>query len=102
MNLNHNYILGDYSKAATIPTKTQEANGTLDFYNVDLFVGTPKKKLTLVMDTGSDIFWTQCQPCSGGCYKQRNPIFDPSKSSTYTNITCGTPACKQLINTTGN
>ncbi|XP_061347834.1 aspartyl protease family protein At5g10770-like [Gastrolobium bilobum] len=72
-------------------------------YVVNVGLGTPKKELTLVMDTGSSLIWTQCQPCklgsSHGCFKQTDPIFDPSKSSTYINVTCPSHTCS-LTNTT--
>ncbi|KAK7303195.1 hypothetical protein RJT34_14097 [Clitoria ternatea] len=66
-------------------------------------LGTPIKEVTLVIDTGSTLIWTQCQPCKlgtlHGCAKQRHPIFDPSKSSTYSNVTCPSHTCT-LANTT--
>jgi hypothetical protein len=55
--------------------------------------GTPTQQFTLQFDTGSDVSWTQCQPCTGHCYKQEHPLFDPSKSSTYGVVPCGAPAC---------
>ncbi|XP_061347833.1 aspartyl protease family protein At5g10770-like [Gastrolobium bilobum] len=36
-------------------------------YVVNVGLGTPKKELTLVMDTGSSLIWTQCQPWSSSC-----------------------------------
>ncbi|XAR53448.1 Nepenthesin [Bertholletia excelsa] len=38
------------------------------------------------MDTGSSFIWFQCLPCN--CFHHVNPIFDPSKSSTYRHIYC--------------
>ena len=77
-----------------------------DEYVVNVGLGTPKKEFTLVMDTGSDLLWTQCRPCKlgklKGCYKQRHPIFDPSKSSTYTKITCPSNTCSLANTTLGN
>ncbi|KAF3581309.1 hypothetical protein DY000_02034627 [Brassica cretica] len=51
-------------------------------YLMKLKIGTPPVEIDAAIDTGSHIIWTQCLPCLH-CYKQRNPIFDPSKSSTY-------------------
>lgn len=45
--------------------------------------------------SGSDIVWTQCVPCNN-CYKQLNPLFNPQKSSTYTNISCDSELCNKL------
>jgi hypothetical protein len=55
--------------------------------------GTPAQPTALIFDTGSDVSWIQCQPCTGHCFKQQDPLFDPSKSSTYSVVPCGTPAC---------
>ncbi|KAG6706703.1 hypothetical protein I3842_07G233900 [Carya illinoinensis] len=71
-------------------------------YIVTVGLGTPKRSLTLAFDTGSDLTWTQCQPCAGSCYDQDDVIFNPSHSSTYTNITCSSPLCSQLLSATGN
>lgn len=70
-------------------------------YIVTVGLGTPKRSLTLAFDTGSDLTWTQCQPCAGSCYDQDDVIFNPSHSSTYTNITCSSPLCSQLLSATG-
>ena len=75
-------------------------------YVVNVGIGTPKREFTLVMDTGSSLLWTQCQPCKlqrlSGCYKQQHPIFDPLKSSTYANITCPSSTCTLANTTLGN
>ncbi|XP_039119032.1 aspartyl protease family protein At5g10770-like [Dioscorea cayenensis subsp. rotundata] len=65
-------------------------------YIVTIGFGTPKHDLTVSFDTGSDVTWIQCQPCAGYCYHQQEPIFDPTKSSTYSNVSCSAPACSQL------
>ncbi|XP_057959066.1 aspartyl protease family protein At5g10770-like [Malania oleifera] len=63
-------------------------------YVVTVALGTPEKKVTFVMDTGSDFSWIQCLPCQWSCYEQMEPIFNPSKSSSYTNISCNSSLCK--------
>ncbi|CAH8355378.1 unnamed protein product [Eruca vesicaria subsp. sativa] len=55
---------------------------TSEVYLMKLQIGTPPVEIEALIDTGSDVIWTQCLPCLN-CYDQRNPIFDPSKSSTY-------------------
>lgn len=49
----------------------------------------------MVIDTGSDVNWIQCQPCSD-CYQQSDPIFNPTDSSTYETISCDSPQCNSL------
>ncbi|XP_008660816.1 aspartyl protease family protein At5g10770 [Zea mays] len=78
--------------AVTIPDSTGTSLGTLEFV-VTVGFGTPAQTYTLMFDTGSDVSWIQCLPCSGHCYKQHDPIFDPTKSATYSAVPCGHPQC---------
>ncbi|KAF3944417.1 hypothetical protein ACB098_01G096200 [Castanea mollissima] len=89
------------SKATTIPAKSGSTIGSGN-YVVTIGLGTPKRDLTLMFDTGSDLTWTQCKPCLKSCYQQKEPTFDPSKSSTYSNISCSSSVCSKLSSATGN
>ncbi|KAF8414120.1 hypothetical protein HHK36_002119 [Tetracentron sinense] len=60
-----------------------------------LSIGTPGVEAYYILDTGSDLLWTQCQPCIE-CFKQPGPIYDPFKSTTYESITCGSEYCFEL------
>ncbi|XP_004511547.1 aspartic proteinase CDR1-like [Cicer arietinum] len=62
---------------------------------MELYIGTPPIKISGIADSGSDLIWAQCVPCVG-CYKQINPLFDSTKSSTYKNISCDSPLCRKL------
>ncbi|KAJ1391248.1 Xylanase inhibitor, C-terminal [Sesbania bispinosa] len=62
---------------------------------MELSIGTPPIRIFGIADTGSDLIWTQCVPCSN-CYKQINPLFDPTESSTYTNVPCESELCHKL------
>ncbi|WP_411024290.1 pepsin-like aspartyl protease, partial [Salmonella sp. s58953] len=64
-------------------------------YFARLAVGYPPREYYLVTDTGSDVSWLQCSPCSE-CYQQSDPIFNPSASSTYRSLSCDSPQCGQL------
>jgi hypothetical protein len=96
-----NNDLRNSEASVSIPAKSGRTIGTGN-YVVTIGFGTPKKDLTLVFDTGSDITWTQCQPCSKSCYQQKEPIFNPSASNTYTNITCNSNLCSKLKSATGD
>ncbi|KAA0039978.1 aspartic proteinase CDR1-like [Cucumis melo var. makuwa] len=61
-------------------------------YLMKLSLGTPPFPIIAVADTGSDIIWTQCEPCID-CYKQDAPMFNPSKSTTYSKVSCSSPIC---------
>ncbi|KZV23953.1 protein ASPARTIC PROTEASE IN GUARD cell 1-like [Dorcoceras hygrometricum] len=78
-----------------IPVKSGRSFSSGDYVAV-VSLGTPAKTLSLVLDTGSSLTWTQCQPCEQSCYRQIEPIFDPSSSSSYSKISCNSPQCSQL------
>ncbi|CAN1176587.1 Aspartic proteinase CDR1 [Linum perenne] len=50
-------------------------------YLITIFIGTPPFEILAIADTGSDITWTQCKPCTN-CYTQKGPTFDPASSTT--------------------
>nr|POE91477.1 aspartyl protease family protein [Quercus suber] len=87
------------SQATTIPAKSSLSIDSGN-YIVTVGLGTLKTDQTLAFDTGTDLTWAQCKPCERQCYKQVDPIFDPSKSTSYTNISCPTPLCTQLTSST--
>ncbi|XP_028771438.1 aspartic proteinase nepenthesin-1 [Neltuma alba] len=64
-------------------------------YLVSLSIGTPPKSYSAVLDTGSDLIWTQCKPCSK-CYNQPSPIFDPKESSSFSALSCSSDLCSAL------
>ncbi|XP_066369326.1 aspartyl protease family protein At5g10770-like [Miscanthus floridulus] len=82
--------------AVTAPTHLGGFVDSLE-YVVTLGFGTPSVPQVLLMDTGSSFTWVQCTPCnSTKCYPQKDPLFDPSKSSTYAPIACDTDTCRKL------
>ncbi|KAF8028864.1 hypothetical protein BT93_E1514 [Corymbia citriodora subsp. variegata] len=64
-------------------------------YYMKASIGSPPLETFLLIDTGSDLLWTQCEPCVK-CYRQKSPIFNPRNSSTYKTVQCGTRLCKSL------
>ncbi|KAI3834751.1 hypothetical protein MKX03_003478 [Papaver bracteatum] len=66
---------------------------------LNISLGTPPRQVLAIMDTGSDLTWVQCKPCSQ-CYKQTTPIFDPKMSSTYTNVPCASRTCESFHDVT--
>ncbi|XP_028777230.1 aspartyl protease family protein At5g10770-like, partial [Neltuma alba] len=88
------------SEGTRLPAKSGRLLGTGDYF-ATVGLGTPKRDLSLAFDTGSDLTWTQCKPCAGSCYPQKEPIFDPSKSSSYSNISCSSSQCSLLVSATG-
>ncbi|KAM0934050.1 putative nepenthesin [Dioscorea sansibarensis] len=65
-------------------------------YLMELEIGTPPVKIVAIADTGSDLVWIQCEPCDQ-CYNQTDPIFDPSKSSSFDgSVSCEDDICLGL------
>ncbi|KAK1263260.1 Aspartic proteinase nepenthesin-1 [Acorus gramineus] len=62
---------------------------------MELAIGTPKVPFSAIVSTGSDLILTPCKPCKN-CHKQSAPIFDPSLSSSYSNVSCQSPLCLAL------
>ncbi|KAI8029307.1 Aspartic proteinase nepenthesin-1 [Camellia lanceoleosa] len=62
---------------------------------MNLSIGTPPEPYSAIMDTGSDLIWTQCKPCQQ-CFDVRTPIFDPTKSSSFSLLPCSSSLCSAL------
>ncbi|CAH8266588.1 unnamed protein product [Arabidopsis lyrata] len=62
---------------------------------MELSIGNPAVKYAAIVDTGSDLIWTQCKPCTE-CFDQPTPIFDPEKSSSYSKVGCSSGLCNAL------
>ena len=61
----------------------------------NLSIGNPPTNVYVILDTGSDLFWIQCEPCDV-CYKQKDPIYDRTKSDSYTEMACDASLCLSL------
>ncbi|CAO2040902.1 unnamed protein product [Urochloa humidicola] len=89
-------LLSSKASAASVPASWGYDIGTLN-YVVTASLGTPGVAQTLEVDTGSDLSWVQCKPCAASsCYSQKDPLFDPSQSSSYAAVPCGGSACAAL------
>ncbi|XWS58649.1 hypothetical protein CRYUN_Cryun08bG0052600 [Craigia yunnanensis] len=84
-------------KPTSVSTKATEADIIVDSgeYLMNISIGTPAFDIVAIADTGSDLIWTQCKPCSQ-CFSQDAPLFDPSDSSTYRTISCSASQCDNL------
>ena len=84
--------------ATNLPVKPRSLLGAGSNFFVTVGLGTPAKSLSLEIDTGSDLTWTQCKPCpSQDCYKQKEDIFDPLASSSYASEPCTTSYCSLVM-----
>ncbi|KAH7528781.1 protein ASPARTIC PROTEASE IN GUARD CELL 1 [Ziziphus jujuba] len=76
------------------PVVSGTSQGSGEYFS-RIGVGRPAKSFYMVLDTGSDINWLQCEPCSD-CYQQSDPIFNPTSSSSYQPLTCESQQCNAL------
>ncbi|OEL28781.1 Aspartic proteinase nepenthesin-1 [Dichanthelium oligosanthes] len=79
--------------AATAAASVHASTAT---YLVDLTIGTPPLPLTAVLDTGSDLIWTQCDAPCQRCFPQPTPLYAPARSATYANVSCDSKLCEAL------
>lgn len=66
-------------------------------YFVRIGVGSPARSQYMVIDSGSDIVWVQCQPCTQ-CYHQSDPVFDPADSASFSGVSCSSSVCGRVEN----
>jgi len=81
---------GDAITAARILVRASDGE-----YLMDMGIGTPPRYYSAILDTGSDLIWTQCAPCLL-CVDQPTPYYDPAQSPTYRAIGCSSPVCNAL------
>ena len=67
-------------------------------YLVPLRIGGSLDRISsryLMFDTGSDLSWTQCYPCTD-CARGHFPPYMPFKSSTFRSVSCDDPLCEHV------
>lgn len=76
------------------PIETDIIANSFD-YLMSAHLGTPSRQIIAIADTGSDLVWVTCKPCSN-CYQQDALLFDPANSSSYADLPCSSKQCNQL------
>lgn len=95
-----NIIAGNIKDA--VHTQIPLASGVrLQTLNYIVTVELGGRNMTVIVDTGSDLTWVQCQPCKL-CYNQQDPVFNPSISPSYQTVLCNSSTCLSLLYATGN
>ncbi|KAJ1265926.1 hypothetical protein BS78_08G110900 [Paspalum vaginatum] len=62
-------------------------------YIAEYLIGDPPQRAEAIIDTGSNLIWTQCSSCRPGCFSQNLPYYDPSLSRTAQPVACNDTAC---------
>lgn len=88
------------SKGVSLQADWGKSVGTAN-YVTSLRLGTPATDLVVELDTGSVRSWVQCKPCAD-CYEQHDPVFDPTRSSTYSAVPCGARECQEFGSSSHN
>nr|AWY10697.1 hypothetical protein Sh255C13_g0380 [Saccharum hybrid cultivar SP80-3280] len=63
-------------------------------YIAEYLIGDPPQQAEAIIDTGSNLIWTQCSTCrAAGCFGQNLTFYDPSRSRTAKAVACNDTAC---------
>jgi hypothetical protein len=62
-------------------------------YITEYLIGDPPQRAEAIVDTGSDLIWTQCAACRPGCFGQYLPHYNTSRSRTAQAVPCDGAAC---------
>ncbi|GJN23913.1 hypothetical protein PR202_gb11605 [Eleusine coracana subsp. coracana] len=88
-------LLSEGESVPVTPGKPNDDGVPDTEYLAHFAIGTPAQPVQLTLDSGSDLIWTQCQPCIS-CFNQSLPVFNASLSSTFADLSCGSAACQDL------
>ncbi len=68
----------------------------LNYYYVDLYIGEPPQKQSVIIDTGSHITAVPCLPHCKNCGKHLNEYYDMRKSKFSRVLNCEEETCKSF------
>jgi hypothetical protein len=68
----------------------------LNYYYIDLFIGDPPQKQSVIIDTGSHITAVPCLPHCKKCGKHLNEYYDMRKSNNSRVLSCEEETCKNF------
>ncbi|KAI3997012.1 hypothetical protein MKX01_021288 [Papaver californicum] len=89
----------DKGSSAVLPISSAAYKG-IGQYFVQFRVGTPSKKFTLIVDTGSDLTWIncryRCKKCTSRTRMNDHRIFQAGRSLSFKTIPCSSDLCKNL------
>ncbi|CAN8237082.1 unnamed protein product [Cochlearia groenlandica] len=91
------YLTSLVARRSVVPIASGRQMLQSTMYIVKAMVGTPAQSLLLAMDTSSDLAWLPCSGCVG-C--PSTTAFSPAKSTSFKNVSCSAPQCKQVPNPT--
>ncbi|CAM6112348.1 unnamed protein product [Calypogeia fissa] len=78
-----------FSSLASAPVHSNQGD-----YLMTVSLGTPAQTKVAIADTGSDLFWLECNCLS--CFAAPDAAFNPFTSTTFNPISCTDPLCDDL------
>uniref|UniRef100_A0ACD5TYZ1 Uncharacterized protein n=1 Tax=Avena sativa TaxID=4498 RepID=A0ACD5TYZ1_AVESA len=111
MELNHVDAKGSYTAAervqrvmassrqrlASIADVNAPVHWNTSQYVAEYLIGSPPQRAEALIDTGSDLIWTQCSTCLQGrgssCVEQGLPFYNASKSDSFHPVPCNDTLC---------
>ncbi|KAF8776635.1 hypothetical protein HU200_003359 [Digitaria exilis] len=87
--------LASSSMAGGVTAPVHWAGTSSPQYIAEYLIGEPPQQAEAIIDTGSNLIWTQCSTCRlvTSCFPQNFPLYDPSQSSTARAVACSEAAC---------
>ncbi|KAI3931758.1 hypothetical protein MKW98_012168, partial [Papaver atlanticum] len=66
----------------------------IEGYYTDIFIGSPSREFSFLIDTGSSLSWVRCFSCSdGSCYRSKQ--FYPEDSKSFSPVACDSNTCQR-------
>jgi hypothetical protein len=62
-------------------------------YVAEFLIGDPPQRTVAIVESGSNLVWTQCSACSPYCFDQTLPRYNLSASRTAALVSCNDSAC---------
>jgi hypothetical protein len=62
-------------------------------YVAEFLIGDPPQRTEAIVESGSNLVWTQCSACSPYCFDQTLPRYNMSASRTAALVPCNDSAC---------
>ncbi|EAZ40112.1 aspartic proteinase nepenthesin-2 [Oryza sativa Japonica Group] len=84
------------TNSSSVNVQAQLENGA-GAYNMNISLGTPPLDFPVIVDTGSNLIWAQCAPCTR-CFPRPTPapVLQPARSSTFSRLPCNGSFCQYL------
>ncbi|CAD6341899.1 unnamed protein product [Miscanthus lutarioriparius] len=96
-------LLGAVAGVVDFPVEGSANPYMVGLYFTRVKLGNPAKEFFVQIDTGSDILWVTCSPCTGCPTSSGLNIqlesFSPDSSSTSSRITCSDDRCTAALQT---